>query len=167
MNRLVLAAGAFSMIAFGANAFDNDDQRLVERTVNEFLAEFESQDWDAYSLPPSLLAHIAYRQNSTPEKLQASMAAQMRQMMDKIVIEDVDVEWQKIVTGDTATGESYAFLPFRSRFRLENGQSHETVSVNIVTKVDAEWHVVRIGTKQLWAMFQAAYPAFRDVDFPK
>ena len=166
MMRLALIAIAWVALGCAAQALDRDDRQSVEITVNDFLADFESRDWEAFNLPPGLLAHIADLQNSTPERLQAAMIAQTRDMMRTVVVDSVEVDWDAMVTGETDSGTGYAFLPFRSRFRLESGRFHEAVSVNIVTWVDEDWYVVRIGQPQLWALFQAAYPEFGGVDFP-
>lgn len=160
---IVLAA---SLIAFAAHAFDANDRQKVEETVADFMIAFEADDMDAIMVPDSLLAYIAGKQQMAPDDLKRAMSAEMDRIMEQVEFLRLDVEWNRMVTGETDSGKPYAFLPFLSEFRLKSGEAHQTSSFNIVTEVDGDWYVVRIGSQTMWQFFQAAYPEFRDVTFP-
>ncbi len=166
MMRALVAALCLACTApHGVRAFEDSSKAAVEATVNDFMYVFDTGDWAALPVPPGLIAYIAYANGLKPEQVRARMNLEMDQLMQRVELVSADVDWSTMRTGTTTSGIDYAFLTFRSEFVLD-GRTRKTASMNIVTEVDGDWYVVRIGSPQNWQLFQRAYPQFKHVEYP-
>lgn len=167
MKRLLLTL-AFALTALPAAALDAAQRDGLDARIAAFGQATTASDYPQVIavMPPAMIAQMAGQLGVSVEDLRAALVAQVASVMESAMIEAFAMDTDSMVTGETADGMPYAFIPTFTRVSAPGIDAMEASSTTLALEDGGDWYLVRIQQPAQYDMVKAAYPGFTDIALP-